>query len=560
MSDSSNNFDQHFLRLISRRTDGLSPEMRSLISRLIQATVNQHSCLDLREESEAVIDQMQQHPAFGTPDAETPFVFTTDRLYLRRYYRYEKEVASMIVQRNVALPVPDAEILQTKLNEHFGPGPENRQKLAALLAISRRLAIVTGGPGTGKTSTVVKMLDILLEETPDIQVRLAAPTGKAATRLNDSIRTWAEDHEQNVEVKTLHRLLGVRRDGRTWRHGPGNPVDADLLIIDEASMIDLPMMHRLLAALREDTRLILLGDPNQLPSVDTGNVLADLCAGSVGFSEEFSSFAAPYVGSVQVTGNAHRLTNAICTLERSYRFHEDSAIGRLALSIKESGVRIDTGDDSVSWTPAADSRKLLGHWTSYLDALRSGNTTDVSELLTSFEQARILCSRRGGEWGVTDLNRSIEGLLEAEGLKNADEPFYPGRPVLVTRNDYNLGIFNGDIGVCTPLGDTDYLVHFPGRQAGILASRLPEHETCFAMTVHQAQGSEFDHVMLVLGLENSEEASSLMTRELIYTAVTRARRSISIHASEETWVRALGRHATRISGMTSFLSGQYDLS
>ena len=552
MSELTNGFERHFLGLIARRSGSLPDDIRSLISRLIRATIHQHSCLDLSQEPESTLNQLERHSAFGDADGDSPLVIAHDRLYLRRFYRYESDVADMIIKRKGELAIPDPQRLKSRLDEHFGTDEGNRQKLAALLAISRKLAIVTGGPGTGKTSTVVKMLDILLEESPTLKIRLAAPTGKAAMRLNDSIRTWAEGRNRKPEVQTLHRLLGMRRDGRVWRLAPGREIRADLLIVDEASMVDLPMIHCLLSALREDTRLILLGDPNQLPSVETGNVLADLCAGDPGFSEDFAEFAAPYVGEVPRSKQKHALTDSICMLEKSYRFHQDSAIGRLALAIRQSEPAVDAGDDSVRWFTEPDSERLLSEWSSFLEALRSGEFR-ADQLMESFEQARILCSRRGGDRGVLQLNQDIETLLEAEGLKQTNEPFYPGRPVMVTRNDYNLDVFNGDIGICLPIGEGDYLVHFPGKAAGILASRLPEHETCFAMTVHKAQGSEFEHVMLVLGTESSEEASGLMTRELIYTAVTRARSSISIYSREDTWQTALSRRSRRVSGMTTFL-------
>ncbi len=552
MSDTTHSFEQHFLSLIARGSGQLPTEIRSLISRLIEATINQHSCIHLADESNETVSSIMEHRAFGGPDDTTPFVISDDRLYLRRFYRFEEEVASMIAQRNEPITVPNSDVLEQKLDEHFGSETGNRQKLAALLAISRKLAIVTGGPGTGKTSTVVKMLDILLEESPDIHIRLAAPTGKAAMRLADSIRDWATARSLDLEVQTLHRLLGMRRDGRTWRHGPRNPVDADLLIVDEASMIDLPMMHRLLSALPEDSRLILLGDPNQLPSVDTGNVLADLCAGDSSFSLEFSDFAHPFVGEIPTTETTHRLTDAVCKLERSYRFDENSAIGKLALGIQSASTKLDDSDTSVSWHSEAAPSELLANWQDYLDALESG-TLDADILNEAFEQTRILCSRRGGESGVAEINLALEQLLEARGLKGTDETFYTGRPVLVTRNDYNLGVFNGDIGICTPLANDEFVVKFPGKPEGILASRLPDHETCFAMTVHKAQGSEFDHVMLVLASESSEEASSLMTRELVYTAITRARKSISVYSTDSTWQKALSRRSTRVSGMTRFL-------
>jgi exodeoxyribonuclease V alpha subunit len=549
-------FEQQFLRLIASKTGQIEPGARRLMAQLVSATVKQHSCLDLTQVDPALTQKLQAEASVGGPKDEKPFVLSQNKLYLNRFYHYESEVAALISARNVALDIPDAALLAQKLEQHFGDAEHNRQKLAAFLAIARKLAIITGGPGTGKTSTVVKILDILLEESPDINIKLVAPTGKAAMRLSESISEWAGTREKKIQVQTLHRLLGMRKDGRTWRHGPQNLVKVDLLIVDEASMIDLTMMHRLLGALPDHTRLILLGDPNQLPSVDTGNVLADLCAGAPGFSTTFAELASNFVGEVQTVERSHQLTDAVCELDKSYRFDPDSGIATLSKAIQSGQSTTNLADKSVVFKP--DDRDalihdLLGYWKDYIELLAE-KQFDPEMLLRTFEQTRILCSRRGGDAGVELINQEIESALETRGIKTAGNEFYAGRPILITRNDYNLGLFNGDIGICTPLENSDqFVVRFPGSTEALLASRLPKHESCFAMTVHKAQGSEFDHVILALSEEASDDAASLLTRELLYTAITRAKESITIHCNAQVWARAVSQSSRRVSGMTQFL-------
>ena len=549
-------FEHHFLRLISSKTGQIAPGARRLMAQLVTATVNQHSCLDLTRVDPALVQQLRAEASVGGPEDEKPFVLSHNKLYLSRFYHYESEVAALIHARNEALDILDANLVAQKLEQHFGATEHNRQKLAAFLAIARKLAIITGGPGTGKTSTVVKILDILLEESPDLAIKLVAPTGKAAMRLSESINEWADSKGKKFQVQTLHRLLGMRKDGRTWRHGPQDQVKVDLLIVDEASMIDLTMMHRLLGALPDHTRLILLGDPNQLPSVETGNVLADLCAGETGFSDTFSELAANFVGEVQTIKRPHHLTDAVCELDKSYRFDPDSGIATLSKAVQSGQSETGLIDNSVVFKSGEREPlilDLLVYWKNYIDLLAE-KKFNPELLISTFEQTRILCSRRGGDAGVEAINQDIESALETQGVKSPDNEFYAGRPILITQNDYNLGLFNGDIGICTPIENSDqFIVSFPGVTEPLLASRLPKHESCFAMTVHKAQGSEFDQVILALSEEASDDASSLLTRELLYTAITRAKKSIIIHCNPQVWERAVTQSSRRVSGMTQFL-------
>ena len=539
-------FESQFLRMLGIRRD---EPIQSIVQQLIRNTVNQHSCLQIMDPQ--VRTQLIAHEIVGEPGEATPLILDHDHLYLARFYKFEHEVARLITNRNRAIEDVDKKLLRSGLEQEFGAVEHDRQKLAAVLALTRQLCIITGGPGTGKTSTVVKILRLMLAIQPRLNFQLAAPTGKAAMRLSQSIAMLSPDIDSKVH--TIHRLLGMRQDGRSFKHGPDMPVPTDLLVVDEASMIDLPMMHRLLLALPNTTRLILLGDPNQLPSVDTGNVLADLCFGDSGFSRDFARQAENLVDEVPISAEPSKLTDAVCELNKSYRFTDSSSIGVLAKAIEKGETNLAASDDgTVTVSNSYDPGRLLEYWQDYLALLQSG-AAEASQLLQMFERTRILCSRRGGTPGVKTINSAIESALEDMNLKAPDQDFYPGRPILITRNDYNLGLFNGDVGICIfTQAEGQYLAHFPdGRK--FLASRLPAHETCFAMTVHKSQGSEFEDVVLILTEEVGEATDQLLNRELLYTAVTRAKSSIIIVGDATSWQRAMGRSANRKSGMTRFL-------
>lgn len=556
MTDFSVAFENQFMRLLQRKSGSVSDDVNQVIRRLIRAMVNQHSCLDLSGEPSDLISSLTHLDFVGTNAESCPIVLSQDKLYLAKYFHLERELAEMISARNEPAGAIDHENLINTINDQFEDNSDE-QKLAAWIAGTRKLTIITGGPGTGKTTTVRKILELLNPDEGPLDIKLAAPTGKAAMRLAESLGSM-------TPVMTLHRLLGLRRDGRSWRHHPGNPIRADVLVVDEASMIDLPMMHRLLAALPEQTRLILLGDPNQLPSVDTGNVLADLCSEPPQFSESFirEVHSITKIKSGKVT---NKLVDAICELKTNYRFATDSEVGELARKIQNGDPEL-TLSDGVHLTNSGNlAASIIEPWTKYFELLTLPGTR-VTELQTQFDQHRMLCSRRSGDLGVEHINQLLEATLEQHALKNAGNPFYHGRPIMVTKNDYKLGLFNGDVGICArsehqsePTED-QFLVHFPNQpQSPILASRLPPHETCFAMTVHKSQGSEFDHVHLILDEPESVNSTSLLTRELLYTAVTRAKQSITLYGSTERWQEAIARHAHRVSGMKQFLAESADL-
>lgn len=562
--------DAEFSQLMRRYSPEMSVEILDLIAQLSRALSLQHSCLDLSGQPRSLVEELGNLSVVGDGQQPTPLVLKDDQLYLHRYYQYESSVAKALAARNNALPPPDH--LKDQLVKYFGPSADtiNWQQIAALQSMTQQLIIVTGGPGTGKTSTVAKILTMLRENDKELVIKLAAPTGKAAMRLAESIQQFLVQLPQDTrdviptKVQTLHRLLGMRSNGRSFRYHHDNHILADFLIVDEVSMVDLTMMHRLLDALPDHTRLLLIGDPDQLPSVEAGNVLADLCRDRPGFSSKFSALARQLLDvDLPVSKKQHSLNDAICHFETSYRFSRDRGIGQLADNIQSGELKLASSDDDevrVLTLESLNAGNLRGEITSYYleyETLLQDSTTDASTLLSNFESIRILCPFRDGKLGVEALNKVIEDHLESRGLKPLDQRFYHGRPVIIMRNDYNLELFNGDVGICLDDPEDNQMkaafIDATGNVKLYLASRLPPHETCFAMTIHKSQGSEFDHVTLILPDPTSLATRQLLTRELIYTAITRARLSIAIYVNETTWAGALQRSVKRMSGLSSML-------
>lgn len=519
----------------------------------------------------------------GTDTGNTPLVINQGRLYLRRYWHYTQRVAQEILCRvGKKLPVPDN--LEERLDRLFVSlrSPEEKEKceihwqsIAAAVAAASAFSVISGGPGTGKTTTVVQLLGLLqelaMEQDKILRIRLAAPTGKAAARLTESISTameWLPEAIQSKmprEVSTLHRLLGTRPDSRNFIHNRNNRLHVDLLVVDEASMIDLEMMDALLGALPPKARLILLGDKDQLASVEAGSVLGDLCANA-----QNPSYRPETVDRLQkatgydlseFAGIGSDLDQQIVVLRKSHRFDEKSGIGALARSVnqgdgrqvndvwnqgfsdishlvinscKDPGFRRLVLDGNPRAFVSIEGTVQPGGYRAYLETITKGPGAWESEtawlwaVLFSFNRFQLLTPLRRGDWGVEGLNRATADILYKAGLIPATLGWYPGRPVLVTRNDYSLGLMNGDIGIVLEVTDErnpgthGLRVVFPmadGSLKRVLPSRLGEVETVYAMTVHKSQGSEFDHTALML----PDTMSPVLTRELIYTGITRAR-------------------------------------
>lgn len=583
----------------------------------------------------------------------SPLVLNDSRLYLRRLWRYEQRIAEGILQR-LALPSPlanaqsrSAHTLSRALNTLFRTDNAiDYQKLACALAARSRFAVITGGPGTGKTTTVVNLLAALQAvagEDPEraghkYRIRLAAPTGKAAARLNESIGGAVRrlplaglpgdirPDDIPTKVTTLHRLLGSRPDSRKFRHNRDNPLMVDILVVDEASMVDVDLMASVFDALPAHAQLILLGDKDQLASVDAGAVLGELCqrANEGHYTPDTAAWLATITGTqvpdTLIDSNGQAMDQAVAMLRKSYRFQQDSGIRALAEAVNGSNLdermrrhMREAAFDDVIWlnghirkpelestlqqicqhavtgTPNAfrnqgQGRMVKGEqlpppvgYRHYLEILRdhSLNADSPREawdtlalgVLEAFNDFQILCALRRGPWGVEGLNDQIAEHLYSQKLIPRSQGWYSGRPVLVTGNDYNLGLMNGDIGITfsvpwdkTASGEVreTLRVAFPSSDGTdnirwISPSRLQQLETVYAMTVHKSQGSEFNHTCLVL----PDRLSPVLTKELVYTGITRARNWFSLVTGDASVLsESVEQRVVRASGLASILGGQ----
>ncbi len=561
---------------------------------------------------------MSRHADHGQPLVLAASDSAQPLLYLRRYWDHERTVASHILQRSQARPVAlDATAARKWLDAFFPPsGAEdcNWQKVACALALRGHFSVITGGPGTGKTYTAARLLALLFATAPNaaqLRVALAAPTGKAAARLKQSIESALHGLQASVgdaldlpglvqrvgAARTLHALLGARPDTRHWGYHAGRPLDVDVLIVDEASMVHLEMMSALLEALPPTARLILLGDKDQLASVEAGAVLGDLCrdaaagrygADTVDFVERVAGERIP--PGFHAPAAAPALAQHTAMLRASRRFAGPIAAlatavnaGDAAASVQVLQAEMAAQGDAARIAMREDGRLPFVHalawlgrgdapgYSAYAQALqrwaqvqpRSDLATAhplwVREVLQAFDRFRMLCAVREGAWGVAGLNQAVVATLRAQGAIAAEGEWYAGRPVMVQRNDAALGVFNGDIGMALPSAAPGHglRVYFlQGEELrSVSVARLAHVETAFAMTVHKSQGSEFEHTALVL----SAQAGGVLGRELVYTGITRARQHFTLMAERPGLLAAaIASPTRRSSGLLRFLEGEFN--
>ncbi|MFI4889365.1 MAG: exodeoxyribonuclease V subunit alpha [Steroidobacterales bacterium] len=603
MSDAAQQLAQGFaycVGLWARRLDcdaATLDALRTAAAHLSLATSDGHVCVSLAElpmqapsDVASLRRRLLSSGLVGTPDAPgaLPMILDGDeRLYLHRYFDDERRLALRLRRAATQAGAPLGAATRERLDQLFAAnavrlaGGIDWQKIAAVLALRNRLTIISGGPGTGKTTTVVNLLACLLTQHPELRIALAAPTGKARARLLEAIQQHADRLPAGLRALlpraafTIHRLLGARPDN-VFEHHAGNPLAIDALVVDEASMLDLALATRLFEAVPDHAHIILLGDKDQLAAVESGAVFAELCV-----DPHLSEAARREIGAIcgvdpqrinpppaQVSGF---LPDAVVWFRDNFRFASGSGIGRLAADI--SAGRTDAvlewlrrgAEPGVTWLE--DGARTLGlpalaslsaGFEPYLAAVR-GDVTDRAAIAAALGAFRVLCAVRDGARGVTALNERI-GAHTRKSLRDLAQSYdcdphsawYPGRAVLVTRNDYVLNLMNGDVGITLPDQGHGLRVFFADGDGGFRAiapARMPPHETAFATTVHKAQGSEFGAVMLVL----PDKPGPVMTRELLYTAVTRARARVTLCAGDAVLRAAIDAPTRRYSGLLARL-------
>jgi len=601
------NIDIRFAKFISGLSDNDDPDILLAAAIVSNATGNGDVFLDLASAADKPIlgegngegsvicpklsawsQKIRQLPAVGRPGDFRPLILDNkNRLYLYRYWDYEKRLSDSIISRaKKDVRNIDVTFLNDSLKRVFQQNKDddfNRQKVAALIAVFKRFCVISGGPGTGKTFAMAKILALLIEQSKEdrLNILLAAPTGKAAARIGESIKDAKKTLNCSVDVieaipseaYTIHRMLKTIPGSPYFRHNSENPLDADVVVVDEASMVDLALMSKLVAAVPFDARLILIGDKDQLASVEAGSVLGDICDWNNfhGFSIHFRNKMEKLLDQkIDVSSQEHKdspgLYDCMVVLKKNYRFTGKSGIGELSRAVNHGDIDkalslMNNNKDQIDWEKISLPQDLSRAITkriieSYADYL---NTDDPYRALELFSRFKILCAVKIGSFGVNAVNRLAEKVLIREGLietvSSTSKPWYRGRPVLVTRNDYNLELFNGDIGITMPAPGTsskNMYVYFPGNSGELRRfspHRLPEHETVYAMTVHKSQGSEFENILFIL----PDRDYPVLTRELFYTGITRAIQNVSIWGSEDVIRSTISRKIERTSGLRDAL-------
>jgi exodeoxyribonuclease V alpha subunit len=535
---------------------------------------------------------LRTSPLVGLRERDRPLICDhRGRIYLQRLYRHEQWLAHALARKaeidTPTLSPSQRQQLQALLAHYFGP-PASRgvldwQKIAAAVAWAKKLCIISGAPGTGKTTTVAKIIAVLLEMQMhgSLRIHLCAPTGKAAARLAASLANASRTLDcpaavaaalQTLAPCTIHRLLKFQPGDKGFFFHEGNPLPSDLVIVDEASMVDLVMMSRLVKAIPEEARLIILGDKDQLASVDAGSVFGDLCRNvhAQGYSPAMQQLIvsltqAPLTIDPDHQAGRTRLQDCIVVLRENFRFDPKDGIGALAQAVNcgnsLGAKRILSADRSPTirwerWRQRTEVHKLIAAY-----ALKGYEgylaCADVEEALAHFNRFMILSALTSGPLGVAGLNRTAADVLRKARWIDRARPWYRGRPVMITRNSYRMGLFNGDIGLTWPDSEGRLKVWFQGEGGDlrpISPQRLPDHQTVFAMTVHKSQGSEFDRLLMIL----PDRDAPVLSRELVYTGCSRARRQLVLIAREDVLDLSLSRTVHRTSGLFDALQADID--
>ncbi len=598
--------DYHFAKCLGRRETSATATVLSCAALASRAVQTGHICLDLSRLTteplhtadgtpveapgwpplRQLLDELYASALVGRPGHPAPLVLRGHRLYLQRYDEYESHLASELLSRARRDPEVDIASLREDLNQLFeepapGATPLGGQRLAACIACLHMLTILCGGPGTGKTTTVVKILCLLQRQRlraglRPLEILLLAPTGKAAARLSEAVASGLDKLEFDPATKacikpealTVHRALGsTTRLATAFRHDRENPWSADVVLVDEVSMVDLALLHHLVQAVRPSARLILQGDKDQLSSVEAGAILGDI------YDEEQSGWLSAECGdavraligtSLPRSDRPAGLGDCLVTLTHSYRYRADSALGHAARAVQRGDAEatlaaMDAASDcrllgpQRGESPPAHHRRVLRELV--VEGYRPYLTeTDPEKKLEKLQRYRILCAYRKGPSGVMELNARALAWLSEANLLAPGPGCFENQPIMVTRNDYSLGLFNGDTGVVvrTESGDLRVCFEQDGKLRFVSPSRIGAWETVLAMTIHKSQGSEFDRVSVVL----PQTAGGLLLRELVYTGITRAKQRADVVGAAEVLEGAVRHGVSRSSGLRQALWGE----
>jgi exodeoxyribonuclease V alpha subunit len=515
------------------------------------------------------VKKLRSSGVVGDPGEFAPLILDqSDRLYLQRYWKYEDELGRNL-QARLRDKSPrdfDAGDLVQGIAELF-PGPSDLQKVAAFVAATSRLCVISGAPGTGKTRTIVLICALLirLAAKRELTFALAAPTGKAAARLKETIAQTGVslrlpgDLKLPADASTIQRLLGARGDSPHFRHNAKIPLTADVVIVDEASMIDLALLAKLFDAIRPDARIILVGDKDQLASVEAGSAFRDICTPgfelgvSVSLAEAFAKSTGEKLDGTST--DQAPVHSVVVELRRNYRFTPGAGIGELSSAVNRGdavgAIAVLKSAGSIRWRPTPSlknfERELRERVFPRFEKLLK--LSDPAVALKQLAEFAVLCALRRGPFGAETVNALLEGMLRETGLIEVAGRYHAGEPIIIVRNDYNVGLFNGDLGIVLPDAITGELrVFFRGEEDEVLnfaPGRLPAHEPAFALTVHKSQGSEFHDALVIL----PERDAPVLTRELLYTGITRVRETVEVWASEEILRQTIERKIERSSGL-----------
>ncbi|MGB9157682.1 MAG: exodeoxyribonuclease V subunit alpha [Chthoniobacterales bacterium] len=576
--------DQHFAALLTRLAEVPSPELELAAKLVSNVRARGDVCVPLRDVTATEAGKMgsTEIPALknwvkklrssgvvGDPGEFAPLILDqSDRLYLQRYWKYEDELGRNL-QARLGDKSPrdfDPGDLVQGIAELF-PGPSDLQKVAAFVAATSRLCVISGAPGTGKTRTIVLICALLirLAAKRELTFALAAPTGKAAARLKETIAQTGVslrlpgDLKLPADASTIQRLLGARGDSPHFRHNAKNPLTADVVIVDEASMIDLALLAKLFDAIRPDARIILVGDKDQLASVEAGSAFRDICTPgfelgvSVSLAEVFAKSTGEELDGTST--DQAPIHSVVVELRRNYRFTPGAGIGELSSAVNRGdavgAIAVLKSAGSIRWRPTPSlknfERELRERVFPRFEKLLK--LSDPAVALKQLAEFAVLCALRRGPFGAETVNALLEGMLRETGLIEVAGRYHAGEPIIIVRNDYNVGLFNGDLGIVLPDAITGELrVFFRGEEDEVLnfaPGRLPAHEPAFALTVHKSQGSEFRDALVIL----PERHAPVLTRELLYTGITRVRETVEVWASEEILRQTIERKIARSSGL-----------